>query len=428
MPGAERSDSRDTRRANRALILRLLRQHGRLSGYDLSKRSGLSPTATYDVLEELVAAGVVVNEGTGRSRGGRPPVLYALNPFAGYVIGASVGADVAIAETFSLGGVSVREAQSAVERGPGGRALAALLEAIARAGSGLSGPILGIGVAVPGLVDPDTGTVVMSLPLEWEQVPLGRIVASRFRVPVCVDNACNAAAQGEAWYGAGRGHDNFVYVQVDDGIEAGFVLGGRLHRGSAGLAGAMGHMVVAPDGPACRCGRRGCLEALASAPAIVRRYAGHVPPESARASAMDLAQVLQAAYAGDVAARRVLQETGRWLGLSLANVINLLGPSAVVIAGRVADSGPLLWEPMLTEVHRALPAGLPVRVTRGELAQRAVVLGAAALVFEQVFSPDHESWLPGFGRAGRGRMSGVLQQLRGGGETRQEKDGSKVVG
>lgn len=418
MPGAERSDARDTRRANRTLILRLLRQHGRLSGYDLSKRSGLSPTATYDVLDELVAAGVVVNQGTGRSRGGRPPVLYALNPSAGYVVGAAVRTDVVAARSFALTGAPLAQAESPVDSGRGGRALAALLETIANVTLGCPGPVLGIGVAVPGLVDPESGVVAESAPLEWEQVPLGHVVASRFRVPVIIDNACNAAALGEAWYGAGRGHDHLLYVMVDDSVEAGLVLSGALYRGSRGLAGAIGHMVVDPDGPECRCGRRGCLETLVSAPAIARAHARHLSPGTSRAETVQLPDVWQAAYRGDTAARRILHDAGRWMGLALANVVNLLGPSAVVVTGRVVESGPLLWEPMLAEVHRALPVGLPVRVTRAELGQQAVCLGAAALIFEQVFSADHEAWLPGLGRAARRQASGIPKQCGDGGGTR----------
>lgn len=400
----EGNNPRQSRRINRTLVLQLLRTHGRLSGFDLAKRSGLSLTATYNVVEELLAAGVLVEHGVGQSRGGRRPILYSLNPSAGYVVGVDVSGHAAAAESFSLCGDPVGRIEVPFEPTRSASILASVLEAVACVVRKVPGPLLGIGVGAPGLVDTLHGTVLQSANLGWLDLPLGQIVSARFRRPVIVDNDANVAALAESWYGAGRGYRSLVYVRIDTGIGAGMVLGGQLYRGEWGVSGELGHTTIDPDGTVCTCGRTGCLETIATVPAIIQRVC------SLRGGAMTgngpgFNEVVSAAYAGDAVARRVLREAGKYLGAALGNLVNLLSPAILVLAGRVAGSGPLLWEPMIAELrHRALsPAAGAVRVTRAELGDRAGIVGAATVVLEQVFSLSHEDWLPGLKPKGRSR-------------------------
>ena len=386
-----RVDPHRSRLLNRTIILRLLRDRGELSGYDVAKRTGLSRTAAYNVMEELVASGVV-QERLGRSRGGRRPVLYRLNPEAGFVIGVDVGGARIRAEAFSLREESVVASEVPVVGSGEGGILGSVLEAVANVGSNLPGPVLGLGIAVPGLVDTAEGTVLQAANLGWHDLPLAQIVSRRFGRPVVVDNDTNAAALGEFRFGAARGHRNVVYVRAGTGIGAGLILDGKLFRGELGLVGELGHTVLDPGGATCVCGRQGCLETLASVPAVLARYRA----TRGGAEKLSFKDLVSRAYSGDDAARVALREAGLWLGRALGNVANLLGPSAVLLAGPLAGGGPLLWEPLLAEFrHRVLSqAAGQIWVARGELKERAGTTGAAQLVFEQVFSEEHEEWLP----------------------------------
>lgn len=384
-----RIDPRRSRQLNRTIILQLLREHGPLSGYDVAKRTGLSRTAAYNVMDELVAAGLV-QERLGRSRGGRRPVLYQLRAEAGFVIGVDLGGTRIRAEAFSLREELVAVSEVPVTGGGEGSVLGSVVEAVTNVGGPLPGPVLGLGVAAPGLVDAVEGRVLQAAHLGWYDLPLAQMLNARFGWPVIVENDTNAAALAETRFGAGRGHRHVVYVRAGTGIGAGLVLDGQLYRGEWGVVGELGHMVMEPEGALCACGRRGCLETLASVPAVLHRYQT-LRGDEEKPPFKDL---VARAYNGDAHARVALREAGRWLGRALGNVANLLGPSAVVLAGPLAGGGPLFWEPLLAEFrHRVLSrAAGQIWVARGELKERAAVVGAGQLVFERVFSDEHEEW------------------------------------
>lgn len=216
----------------------------------------------------------------------------------------------------------------------------------------------------------------------WEDFPLVERVAEVWRRPVAMDNDANAAALGEFRFGAGRGYRNVLYVTVSTGIGAGVILDGKLYRGSRGLSGEVGHTIVLPDGPLCPCGKRGCVEAIASGPSIARAYAERagLPPEAITAES-----VFRRAEQGDEMARDVLRWAIGLLGIGLANAINLLDPDVVVVGGGVSRAGDALFSP-LREAVRANSAPSPpgaVPIVPAVLGDAVGVLGAVALVCDQ---------------------------------------------
>jgi glucokinase len=225
-----------------------------------------------------------------------------------------------------------------------------------------------VGVGFGGPVAADGRTVRRSLHVAgWDGFPLADRVEAELRLPVSVANDGNAAALGEHRFGAGRSVADLLYVTASTGIGAGIVVGGRLVLGERAWAGELGHVVLEPDGPACSCGRRGCLEALASGPAIARA-AG---TGSARA-------VAEAAASGDAAARRVWGDAMRWLGLGIASAANLLGPGRVVVGGGLTNAGALFFDPVRAVVaERALDPEL--EVVPSALGDDVGVVGAAAV-------------------------------------------------
>ena len=224
----------------------------------------------------------------------------------------------------------------------------------------------------------------------WEDVPLRELVARRAGRPAVVDNDANAAALGEAVFGAARGCAHVLHLNVGTGIGGGVVIGGRLHRGADSMAGEVGHTLVAPDGPLCTCGRRGCLEAVAAGPAIVR--AAQEALRSGEPSCLATLPVdeitgrhVAEAAGQDALAARVMQQAGKWIGLAIAAAVNLLNPHMVVIGGGVAGAGEALFAPLRAAVssHAVPEATRRLRIVPGALGPWDALLGAAALALQE---------------------------------------------
>lgn len=249
-------------------------------------------------------------------------------------------------------------------------------------------PVLALGS--PGPLDTRTGVIRFAPNLAWHDLPIRQVLERQLSIPVLLDNDANLAALGEHVYGAGRGEDNMVYITVSTGIGGGLIFGGRLYRGFTDGAGEIGHMTVSPDGPLCGCGNRGCLEALASGTAIARdarelatrgRGAQILAAAGGDVAGITAVTVAAAAAAGDDTAQSIICRAARYLGIGIANIINLLNPSLVVLGGGVMNIGEPVWQNLRTEVRaRTLEeAGKSVRLAAAELGGRAGVMGAIAL-------------------------------------------------
>jgi glucokinase len=259
--------------------------------------------------------------------------------------------------------------------------------------AGLSYPDLcGLGVSFGGPVDFPSGMTVTCHHLPgWEGISLRDLVAEHTGLPVVLDNDANAAALGETVFGAAKGCEQVLYVTVSTGIGAGLVLSGRIHRGANSMAGELGHTLVAPDGPECACGRRGCLEAVAAGPAIARAareaLAGD-EPSSLRSLALDRLTAKDVAEAAptDPLAARILQHTGEYLGLALAAAINLVNPEIVVIGGGVSQAGDCLFIPLRDALllHTVPESTRELRVVPAALGAQSALFGAAALGMGEV--------------------------------------------
>jgi glucokinase len=216
----------------------------------------------------------------------------------------------------------------------------------------------------------------------WVDVPLCDRTHALFGRPSVMDNDANAAALGEWKFGAAKGTRNALYLTVSTGIGGGIVVDGRLYRGSHGLSGEIGHVLVLPGGPTCACGRRGCLEAVSSGPAIARSYNERAPLRGAEATAAD---VFRRAAGGDVVAARVLQEAIHLLGIGIADAINLLDPDVVIVGGGVSRAADALFVPLRSEVRSAClyAPEVDVPVLPASLGDAVGILGAVALVLEE---------------------------------------------
>lgn len=262
-------------------------------------------------------------------------------------------------------------------------------EAAASAGAS-KGDIRSVGIGSPGPIDPEAGTVVFAPNLLWHDVPIVSILESILDLPVCLENDANAAGLGEYRFGAGKGSKNMVYITVSTGVGGGIILDGKIYAGSFGMAGEVGHMTIVSDGPLCGCGNQGCLEALASGPAIARKAQACIlhgeetimtDMVSGKVEEITSKTVGEAAAAGDVLAREIVDKTGEYLGIGVANLINVINPDTVVIGGGVSNMGELLLEPVRRAAgRRGIKAAFEkAGIVKAELASDAGLVGAVCL-------------------------------------------------
>jgi glucokinase len=250
---------------------------------------------------------------------------------------------------------------------------------VARSG----GEVLGVVLGTPGIISSREGTVVSSPNLPgWRDVPLRDRVASATGLRVLLENDANAAAYGEHWLGAGRGCGSMVLLTLGTGVGGGLILGGELWRGADGMAGEVGHVTVDPGGRTCRCGNAGCLEAYASATAIVDSYR----ELSGIEEAVGAEEVNRRAHEGDANARQSYREAGRSLGIAFASLVNLLNPELIVIGGGVLPAWDLFMPAAEQEMRRrafAEPSSR-VRFAPAALGDQAGVTGAAGLLWRDL--------------------------------------------
>jgi len=251
----------------------------------------------------------------------------------------------------------------------------------------------GIGISCGGPLDTTTGIVYSPPNLPgWEGIPVRALFERAFPgVRVVLENDANATALAEWMWGAGRGARNVVYLTQGTGIGGGLILDGRLYRGANDLAGEVGHQTILPDGPVCGCGKRGCLEALASGPAIARAAQRRLsdgesscllPPAGVPVEHLTGRHVVEAARAGDALARSVLAEAGMYMGVGLANIIQILNPERIILGTIAVHAGDLILEPIRNSVaERAWARAVAVcTIGPAELGDRAQDLAAIALI------------------------------------------------
>lgn len=255
--------------------------------------------------------------------------------------------------------------------------------------------LAGIGIAAAGILDTEKGIITTSANLpNWHDVPLREIVADRLGITTYLINDASAAALGEHRFGAGKGVDNLIYLTVSTGIGGGIIIDGKLYSGTDGCAGELGHMTIEAHGPQCKCGNFGCLEVLASGTAMAKEAAERLS-QGKESSIIEFAEgrlenitaeiVALAARQGDPLACDIVSRAASYLGIGLANLVNIFNPELIVIGGGVSKMGEMLLEParkVVKERAFQLPSRT-VRIVRARLGSNAGIMGAVAYIFEQ---------------------------------------------
>jgi predicted NBD/HSP70 family sugar kinase len=379
------------REFNRLRIVDFLRSNGTASRAELARRTGLSRSTVSTLVADLQRRGLVVERAgqfAGEGQPGRPAALLELDPSAAAAVGIDFDHDKVRVAVSDLSRSVLAEASAPHDvdhDAQGALGLAAdLVEQVLDQAELERDRLLGVGVALAGPIDHDKGALHPSDVLPgWANVDAARELEQRLDTLAYVDNDANLGALAEVTLGAGRNARFAAYVSISSGIGAGIVVDGRPYHGHRGTAGEIGHVVVDPQGPICRCGNRGCLETLASGPALLKLV------QDSRDGELSVRQMIELARDGDAGCRRAIADAGQVVGRVVAGLVNLFSPEMVVVGGDLGEAGDLMLDPLREAVQRdALPAAAEgLKVVAGELGERANLLGALALVLMQ---SEHE--------------------------------------
>jgi predicted NBD/HSP70 family sugar kinase len=385
--------SETVRRANLSAIVRDLHERGPLSRSELVAATGLTRSAIRGLVQELAAAGFVSENAAVRlGTPGRPSPVVRLNPGRATVLGLEILVDSIAATTVGLGGQTLARVRVDLPRGHLAldEVVTALVELADRLHARGDDALVGVGVAVAGVVRRSDGLVSMAPNLGWSDAPLGARLQAALDVdvPVSVANDADLGLLAEHRRGAARGVDDVLYVSGEVGVGGGMIVGGLPLTGAAGYSGEIGHLPLNPDGRRCRCGSIGCWETEVGEGALLR-LAGR--PADAGEAGVDA--VLADAAAGDATALVALERVGRWLGIGLAGLVNVLNPRLVILGAMLGRIHPFVRETLEAELARralSAPGGL-VRIVPATLGADAPLRGAAELAIEPLLS-DPAAW------------------------------------
>lgn len=339
---------------------------------ELARATGLAPATVSNIVRDLATAGLVaVEAGSGR-RGSS----VSLSSDVGVVAGVDFGHSHVAVAVGDLTGALVAEHRerldTTMDHERSLHRAAELLHPLLPPGARLHR----VGLGLPAPVTHDVVRASAIFP-GWVGIDARQAAEDVFGVPVSVENDANLGALAEHRRGVGRGHDSSVFVKISSGVGAGIIIGNELYHGNGGSAGEIGHLTLDEQGPICRCGSRGCLEAYASVGTVQTMMAGQLPQ-----AALD--EIVAAAADGNVSARRAFEDAGLHLGWGLASIVNLLNPSIVVIGGDMARAGDLVLESARIGLRRhALDTVALTPVVASELGERASLLGAVLVAAER---------------------------------------------
>jgi predicted NBD/HSP70 family sugar kinase len=381
----EKATHRQTRTFNQQLVLRAIYDRLEVSRAELARLTGLTRTSVSALVAELIRDGLVEEVGRGKSTGGKAPIMLRLRTHSRHAIGLDLGASMFSGALVDLRGGVVKSAQVELEGRDGAEAVEVVYGLIAnlikRNGAVA---VLGVGIGAPGLVDSRSGVVRWAVNLDWSDLPLGSMVSERFGMPVVVANDTQAAAVAESTYGSIPWPQSLIVVRVGRGIGAGIILAGQLYQGDGSGAGEIGHTIFGPVSPddraePCRCGRVGCLETLASMPAMVAAAQRRDP------SITDEQSLIDAFRAGDERVRKVVIRAAERLGDGIAAMIASLNVINVLIIGPATHLGPDYLDAVRRQAQAsALPLlAQETNIELGETRGDDVVIGASAMLMNQ---------------------------------------------
>ena len=391
------ADQAWVRRMNRAIILEVFRTHHTLSRARLAIMTGLNPSTVSNIIGELIQENLIRETDLVHSSTGRPGRLLEINPDGGCALGIEINVDyIEFLITDFAANVLWRQKQASSPE-VGQEVIMIEISHLAEKASAFikshQSRLLGVGVGVPGLVDVSSGLLKVAPNLKWFNVPVREVLSNYFDCPIYVENEANAAALGEYYFGATRNLQDFIYLSTGFGLGCGYVIGGKLFRGMSGYAGEAGHMIMDINGEQCGCGNRGCWETFVG-PRAIEQNVQRSLESGAKSSLQDIANgdlkkitfddVLEAAKNGDQISLDALKKVAYYLGIGIANLVNLLDVEVIVLGGVLSKACSLIINDIDQVVSSNMldPEKDHLRIMSSAHGADACVMGAIALVLD----------------------------------------------
>ena len=385
------------RRLNRCLVVETIRQNGSFSRSDIADATNLSRTAITNLVNELLKEGTIRENATINAGRGRGKVMLEIDKAAGVSIGLELADERIEGVLVNLKGEVIRSYKIECVGDHVTEEIINLLvqsiENLVNCFDGRRENTKGIGIAIQGLVDPQKG-ISFSVPFleNWKDVQLKRILEEKLNIPVLMDCRIFAATLAEMWYGAGREVSDFLYVSIGTGVALGIVSGGKILRGTVNSAGQFGHMTVVNGGRRCFCGNYGCLETVSSTKALRERAVdalkSGVESSMKESDHITFGEIVKAAKNGDKLAVTLLEETGEYLGVGIADLVNLFNPALIVIGGEIVQAGDIVLD-SIKRSARAKSVGTCFQSTKIRFStlhqESAPSLGAATMILHKHF-------------------------------------------
>src|SRR6266436_3948607 len=372
---------------NRQIVLNYVREREPISRAEIARETALQRSTVSAIIDDLQNDGLVEEIGEGESTGGRPPTMLRLRTAGPIAIGVALTPSVTTIATSDLAGRVLEQEAFATEPDPD-RTFGRVVGYIEKLLDRKSGSIESIGVSLPGLVDPSTGTAIYVPYFKWRDIPVARMISSATNLPVTLDNDANAVALAELWFGRPEVSDarDFILVLVAEGVGTGIVFDGQIYRGEHGAAGEFGHMIIGTHAPVpCSCGNRDCWEAFSSERATLARYRNLSGKTGD--SLIDFKELVDRALAGEADARKALMDMALYLGIGISNLIVGFSPEAVVVGGEITRAWHLVEHSLKETIERSIRRGLPsARILPSTLGQNPTLMGALSLVLASKFA------------------------------------------
>jgi predicted NBD/HSP70 family sugar kinase len=368
---------------NRQIVLNYVREREPISRAEIARETDLQRSTISAIVEDLKSEGLVEEVGEGESTGGRRPTLLKLRAAGPIALGVSITPTCTTIATSDLAGRVIDQEEFLTDAD---KTLNQVISVLRDFTTRYKGSIEGVGVSLPGLVDPSTGTALYIPYFLWRDLPISELISDAVGLPVVIDNDANAVALAELWFGRPEVNDarDFILVLVAEGVGTGIIFDGQVYRGQRGAAGEFGHMVIGRGAPVpCSCGSDDCWEAFSSERAAIARYV----KLSGASNNVTFIEVVDRALGGEGHAKAALVETARQLGVGISNLIIGFSPEAVVVGGEIARAWNLIESALTQTIANSVRRGLPsARILPSTLGEKPTLRGAVSLVLASKFA------------------------------------------
>ncbi|MBU9712838.1 ROK family transcriptional regulator [Evansella tamaricis] len=389
---------------NRTLVLNSIRINGAIPRSEIAKETKLTAATVTNIVNELISEELVLETKPGISSGGRKPILLTINSKSRYVFGIDVGVNkirFAIADLEAK--IVVKETEKIfhpLNNEDFLELLTSKLQIMFKNFGEKKSKIVGIGIAMHGIVDNKNGVALLAPTLKLKNIPIKTVLEKEFGIPVRIENDAKTLALGEEWYGHGQSVKDLVCLNIGEGIGAGIILNHKLFHGNDNSAGEIGHTIIDINGPKCSCGNYGCFQSLAS---------GHALKESAlreislgrttllrekchdKLENIDGLLIYQCALKGDSLSVELLQKTGRYIGIGIVNIIHFLNPPLIIIGGGVSRAKEFILPSIYEVIDAKSITPNNTQVVVSKLGEDGSLIGAFTLVLSELFNSINSS-------------------------------------